>query len=107
MTEICNEPYYRTGVELHCTFPAGHSVRDPQDGQTVHSWQWLKNEDEAKQAECDDLPTDVEALIEAIAAGHADDYLETILAACHGRKRAKRGIDMPYGRRERRERRRD
>lgn len=41
---------------------------------------------------------DVQALVENIAAGHADHCLEAILAASHGRKRALRGCAMPYGR---------
>lgn len=43
---------------------------------------------------------DYDVLIENIAAGHCDSYLEAILAAAHGRKRALRDVIRPYGRRE-------
>lgn len=39
----------------------------------------------------------VEALLDAIALGHLDDQLEAILAAAHGRKRAKRGVRNARG----------
>lgn len=41
---------------------------------------------------------DVDVLIENIASGTCDGYLEAILAAAHGRKRAIRGLPRPYGR---------
>jgi hypothetical protein len=43
---------------------------------------------------------DVDDLIEDIASGTCDAYLEAILAATHGRKRALRNIPHPYGRTE-------
>jgi hypothetical protein len=44
---------------------------------------------------------DVDVFIENIAGGSCDPYLEAILAAAHGRKRALRNVPRPYGRRER------
>lgn len=41
---------------------------------------------------------DVDVLIENIASGTCDKYLEAILAAAHGRKRALRNLPRPYGR---------
>lgn len=42
---------------------------------------------------------DVDVFIENIASGTCDPYLEAILAAAHGRKRALRNVTRPYGRR--------
>lgn len=39
----------------------------------------------------------VETLLDDITNGEYDDYLEAILAAAHGRKRAKRGVRHPRG----------
>lgn len=46
---------------------------------------------------CTDFPSGVGELLAAIADGMLDDRLEEILAAAHGRKRARRGVRRPYG----------
>lgn len=92
-TQICGMKYERPdGKMLICTFPLGHDQEE--EDPTPHSWLWAKREDQS-----DDLPSDIEVLIENIAAGRADQYLEAILAAGHGRKRALRNVVYPYGRR--------
>jgi hypothetical protein len=40
---------------------------------------------------------DVDAVLDLITSGAYDEHLEDILAAAHGRKRAKRGLRHPYG----------
>lgn len=40
---------------------------------------------------------DVDALLDLITSGAYDAHLEDILAATHGRKRARRGQRHPYG----------
>lgn len=86
-SDVCRTTY-ATGPgkpALACTFRAGH------DGH--HSWRWLQREMEAERR----APSDIEVLIGNIAEGKADAYLEAILAAAHGRKRALRGVTHPYG----------
>lgn len=39
----------------------------------------------------------LQVLLDQITCGHYDDDLEAILAAAHGRKRAKRGVRNPRG----------
>lgn len=56
----------------------------------------------AKVAEFDPIDRsvrlpDLDALLALINSGAYDEHLEAILAAAHGRKRARRGIRRPYG----------
>ena len=45
-------------------------------------------------------PPEIDDLIEGIAGGLYDLYVESLLAALHGRKRAIRNVPHPYGRTE-------
>lgn len=47
-----------------------------------------------------EIRPDVDVFIENIASGTCDPYLEAILAAAHGRKRALRNVTRPYGKAE-------
>jgi hypothetical protein len=106
MAAVCGQGYdHPTGYDprrgeeattaVYCTYIAGHTSK--------HSWETLKVQDEA-DAEArdqrermrgighdDETPSDVQALLDAITNGHADPYLEAILAVTHNRKRALRG----------------
>lgn len=71
-----------------------------------HSWFTLKHYDdllverwkqEQQKQDCDETPKELIAFLDAIADGRADAYLEAILAAGHARKRALRGVRLPYG----------
>lgn len=92
MSEICKAVYHN----VRCTFRLGHHQGTDA---TPHSFYWIQREDEdaaaAKEAQANDP---ISVLIENIAAGRADDCLEAILAAAHGRKRAMRGLRNPFGR---------
>lgn len=97
-TEMCRETYRRPAEVTHgkrtveCTFIEGHPAR--------HSWESLKIQDacdlEAQRASTDpaldDLPPEVVAILDNITEGHADPYLEAILAVTHNRKRALRNV---------------
>lgn len=89
---FCGAEYTtKTGEVLVCHLPQGHNVT----ALTEHSWEWLKTAEES-----DTEPPELEELIEDIAAGQYDPYLESLLAALHGRKRALRNVPNPYGRAE-------
>lgn len=89
--QLCNEVYSRpSGYSVRCTYIEGHPGHK-------HSWEALKVQDEADAEQeremvgiighDDKTPEDVRALLDAIAAGNADPYLEAILAVTHNRKR--------------------
>jgi len=94
---ICNQKYTSrvSGERLACTHPIGHTVTDLSD----HSWEWLRRAEEEEVAESSG-PPEIDDLIEGIAGGTYDPYIESLLAALHGRKRAVRSIPHPYGRTE-------
>ena len=89
----CDAAYERPDSStLLCQYVAGHS-------SPGHSWRTIKLEDAeellrdtvfSKQAD-----TLVASMLEAIARGDLDLYLEAILAGCHNRKRSKRGVWSP------------
>jgi hypothetical protein len=91
--KVCGQKFVtRSGDELFCTNPIGHTVTDLSD----HSWEWLRRAEETDLTS-GGMP-EIEELIEGIAAGQYDPYIESLLAALHGRKRAVRSVPHPYGR---------
>jgi len=85
MDDLCLETYVRPeGASVVCTYLNGHA--------SDHSWAAVREKDERGA-----VPRDIDVLIENIAGGTCDPYLEAILAATHGRKRALRGSIRPYG----------
>jgi hypothetical protein len=93
---VCGQKYHSksTGENLACTNPIGHTVTELSD----HSWEWLRRAEE-DPPEAGGIP-EIEDLIEGIAGGEYDPYIESLLAALHGRKRAMRSVPHPYGRAE-------
>ena len=108
MTEMCGAIYQRQwrnerdlneAATIPCTFIKGHHVKSPN-----HSWFALKVQDEvdreAEQVEVNlpmVVPKSMVALVEVITSGGLDDSLEVILAACHGRKRARHARGSGHG----------
>lgn len=92
---ICGQTYTArsSGEQLVCTLQQGHNVTELTD----HSWEWLRREEET---ELIGGLVEIDELIEGIAAGVYDPYIESLLAALHGRKRAMRSVPHPYGRTE-------
>lgn len=118
---VCGQEYTsRSGITLACTAPAGHTMSELNDPRRFyHSWEWLRRteeEEEAQEAPAVEEPeeapeiTEVRELIESfgqpeigelidgICDGDYDPYIESLLAALHGRKRAMRSVPHPYGR---------
>lgn len=89
---MCGETYTRPGVRItvRCTYLLGHA-------SPTHSWRTLKLQDEedAVSASAGQYDVQVAALLEAVACGDLDRYLEAILAGCHARKRARREVWTP------------
>lgn len=87
---MCGTTYLRpNGTNVPCSFVSGHTAD--------HSWRTLRLEDEADAIQVGQYDTQVAAFLEAVAQGALDGYLEAILAGCHERKRAKRGVWTPGG----------
>lgn len=83
-----------------CDFRKGHKPILDDDAEIWdHGMRYEGQLSSAWNGDADDPGSDIEVLIENIAAGKADPHLEAILAAAHGRKRALRNVDNPYGRR--------
>lgn len=99
-SDLCREPYDRPPVlfpectpeelTVRCTFIKGHGVR--------HSWFAISAQDTVdveKLTPRSDygaaFPGDVAVILDNIAQGKADRYLEAILLVTHSRKRALRG----------------
>lgn len=102
---VCGQTYTsRSGETLACTAPLGHTEALPSDPRRFyHTWEWLRRvEEEAEKAEVIqvDSPPEIDELIEGIVIGLYDPYIESLLAALHGRKRAMRSVPHPYGRTE-------
>lgn len=98
MTEQCEATWSRPGDGVvRCTYIKGH--------QAEHSFRTLQLQDSVDRERAsvdpalDDLPPEVVAILDNITDGHADPYLEAILAVTHNRKRALRNV--PGFRRER------
>jgi len=97
MTRMCGAIYRRQLPDeavhpVPCTFIAGHQTK------SNHSWFALQVQDqvdaEARTVEVNlpmQVPKAVVPLVELITSGGLDAHLEVILAACHGRKRARHG----------------
>lgn len=73
-------------LPVECTFLKDH----PADRC---SW-WVLKESYDAQTQA---PQEIQVFLDAINEGRADEYLEAILAAAHGRKRQRRGVRVPYG----------
>jgi len=85
----CEVRYVRpSGESVRCTYLADHP-------RLTHSFETMRLQDEADAVKGGQYATQVGALLEAIACGDLDPYLEAILAGAHGRKRARRGIWTP------------
>ncbi len=86
--ELCDAAYERLpGRILFCQYVQGHTAD--------HSWRTAKLEDEQELLRTSQYATQIGALLEAIARGDCDLYLEALLAGCHERKRARRGVWAP------------
>jgi len=101
---VCGEKYSsRSGETLVCTAPVGHHLTESGDPRRFyHSWEWLRRAEEEVVEEVVKAggPPEIDDLIEGVAAGLYDPYVESLLAALHGRKRAIRNVPHPYGRAE-------
>jgi hypothetical protein len=107
MTEMCGSQYQRQwknerglnqAAVVPCTFIKGHETK------SNHSWFALQVQDqvdkEAERVEVNlpmTVPRSVVPLVEVITSGALDDSLEVILAACHGRKRARHARGSGHG----------
>jgi len=107
MTEMCGSVYHRQWknerglnevATIPCSFIRGHETK------SNHSWFALKVQDqvddEARQVEVNlpmTVPRSVAPLVQVITEGGLDDSLEVILAACHGRKRARHARGSGHG----------
>lgn len=58
---------------------------------------WVPEQVPLTRPDTDVRLPDLDALLALINEGAYDDHLEDILAAAHGRKRARRGLRHPYG----------
>lgn len=119
--EVCGQEYEaRSGEILACTAPTGHTMSELHDPRRFyHSWEWLRRmeeEEEVKEAPPVEEPEvepeieeaiqvvesfgqpEIGELIDGIVDGLYDPYLESLLAALHGRKRSNRSVPHPYGR---------
>jgi hypothetical protein len=100
MTEMCGAIYRRDQAHvIQCTFIKGH------ESKSNHSWFALQIQDqvdaEARTVEVNlpmQVPKSVVPLVEIITSGGLDAHLEVILAACHGRKRARHATRRGEGR---------
>jgi hypothetical protein len=82
---------------MFCTKPATHNGEDTNTKRR-HSWMWVVEQDRKdREARGKTAPSVVEVLLDNIASGEADPYIEALLAALHGRKRALRGVPHPFG----------
>lgn len=87
IARLCGETYTRPdGTHLECHYLWSH----PAD---QHSW-WAAQQQDMLGS---NSAPDIETLLDGIADGYYDPYLEAILAASHARKRALRGVVLPYG----------
>lgn len=117
--KVCGQEYQsvQTGEVLACTAPVGHTKAELHDPRRFyHSWEWLRRAEEeealavAQEAAQEALeaseeeitisggPPEIDDLIEGIGIGLYDPYIESLLAALHGRKRSMRSVPHPYGR---------
>jgi hypothetical protein len=112
VTRICGQQYTsRSGETLACTAPLGHDeaqLNDPR--RFYHSWEWLHRLEEEERVAEEHVeeavaevvvtggPPEIDDLIEGISIGLYDPYIESLLAALHGRKRSMRSVPHPYGR---------
>jgi hypothetical protein len=86
--EPCGHPYQRPDrTFVNCTYIAGHKAE--------HSWRTLRLQDEEDAVATGQYDVQVAALLEAVACGDLDRYLEAILAGCHARKRVRRDVWTP------------
>ena len=89
--EMCPTGYVRpNGDVVPCTYLVGHTAE--------HSWRTLRLSDEQAVVAGGQYDIQVAALLEAVACGDLDRYLEAILAGCHARKRARRDVWTPPSR---------
>lgn len=87
IARLCGEEYTRPdGTTLACHYLWGH----PQE---QHSWFAAMSQDQLGN----NTAPDIETLLDGINDGYYDPYLEAILAGAHARKRALRGVVLPYG----------
>jgi hypothetical protein len=75
-----------------CTYQEGHAVESVEC-----SWYALCEADFAWLEEMTRPRVTVDQVLTAVKKGDLDPFLESILAAAHGRKREKRGIYAPRG----------
>ena len=104
--EMCGATYRRDQAHvIQCTFIKDHPSPN-------HSWFALKVQDEVDAEATREtwtmsapIPTEMVPLVTAITSGAMDDCLEILLAAAHGRKRARRsrGPEFTTQREERHE----
>jgi hypothetical protein len=87
IAQLCLAAYVRPDESVvHCTYLAGH----PSER---HSWFAVQAQDVVSvESHVDYTETAAQALVDAIAAGKLDPYIEAILAAGHYRKLALRGV---------------
>jgi hypothetical protein len=101
---VCGEKFTsRSGQTLVCTAPAKHTEALSMDPRRFyHSWEWLRRGEVEEEPPAHPAagPPEIDDLIEGVAAGLYDPYIESLLAALHGRKRAMRSVPHPYGRNE-------
>lgn len=102
--DLCGEPYDRSPEDspLKCQYIKDHPSEN-------HSWFAVKMSDDhwraqqrlstltRMQAPIDDLPMDIQKILDFVNEGLYDPYLEALLAAGHSRKRRLRGVRSPYG----------
>ena len=108
LIKVCGQTYTsRSGEVLACTAPIGHIETETCDPRRFyHSWEWLRRIEEEAEAEVVAPEEVVETLgrpeigdlIDGIYEGDYDPYIESLLAALHGRKRGIRNVPHPYGR---------
>ncbi len=90
MATMCGAEYTRpTSMAVTCTFLYGHTAE--------HSWRTLKLQDEQDAVVTGQYDLQIGLLLESVACGDLDRYLEAILAGCHARKRARRDVWTPGG----------
>lgn len=92
IASLCRVRYTRPdGSVITCTYLDGHPIER-------HSWFTVQVQDEAdaEAAVIDYTPTAVQALLDGMAEGQLDAYLEAILAVGHTRKRTLRGVQHTF-----------
>jgi hypothetical protein len=85
--EMCKAVYRRRTDDVLCSYVKGHTAE--------HSWRTLRLSDEQEAVVTGQHDLQIGLLLEAVACGDLDRYLEAILAGCHARKRARRDVWTP------------